>query len=534
MPPTKITNPRISLQLVEELQNEPAYANEKAYSATHSFLRRVIHFSRNQEYASISAKYIKEQFDNYGIKYKACLDALVRHQIIEVDRQYIVGTKTRGYKLTDKGVGLMSAGELVYLRQLFTDAQLKRQIQKRASYHRTKGEIYNNGFLEYISQGRLKYQYNEQAVNFIEQSDWPHLTRLDAMTTLADFSERNFTELKFNDSDGRVWNEFVGMKSELRRFFSHGDLHYLFVMDIRSCHPLFLAHYLVHRAKGKGWQAQHPLLPGDHQKTIVQIDSAGKRERSERLSLPNHTTASTIPTLPIPSNPASTTTNNNPLSHYDGGNSDIMAELNRWNAIFSDLDTDPKTVLIRELGYTREAAKAALNQTINGSRQYRKFVNWFKTNFPLLHGVWARTDSATVGNGISTYYETELMQDFSLYELATKLGLHLTYEYDGCGVMCREDDTEVLAKIQQLIAHVQAKSERLWGIRPVVVVKTATGEMVNMQTVVTGTTERRKVTRQERGANLASRTVASGSRRSSSRSVRPGRKPRGSSRPSCT
>ena len=128
----------------------------------------------------------------------------------------------------------------------------------------------------------------------------------------------------------------------------------------------------------------------------------------------------------------------------------------------------------------------------------------------------------------------QLMQDMELYELARRLGLHLTYEYDGCGVMCREDDTEVLAKIQQLIAHVQAKSERLWGIRPVVVVKTATGEMVNMQTVVTGTTERRKVTRQERVANPASRTVASGSRRSSSRSVRPSRKPRGSSRPSCT
>jgi len=127
-------------------------------------------------------------------------------------------------------------------------------------------------------------------------------------------------------------------------------------------------------------------------------------------------------------------------------------------------------------GYTREAAKAALNQTINGSRQYKRFVALFKKQFPLLHGVWARTDMATVGNEISNFYETELMQDMALYEKAERLGLHLTYEYDGCGVMCREDDTEVLAKIQQLVAHVQACSERKWGVRPVIVVKSATDE----------------------------------------------------------
>ena len=86
MPPLKITNPRISIELVEELQDEPVYQNEKAFSATHAFLRRVIHFSRDREYAFIPAKKIKEQFENFGVKYKACLDALVRHQIIEIDR----------------------------------------------------------------------------------------------------------------------------------------------------------------------------------------------------------------------------------------------------------------------------------------------------------------------------------------------------------------------------------------------------------------------------------------------------------------
>ena len=512
--PLKVTNPKISTELVQKLQDEPAFQNEQAFSATYIFLRRVIYFSRNQEYAFIPAKTIKEWFASYDVKYKECLDALVRCWIIEVDRQYIVGFKTRGYKLTENGVRLMADGELVYVRALFSDPKLKRQMQKRASYQKTRGKTYNNEFLEYISQGRLQYQYAEHAVDFIQESAWPYLTKLDALTCLADFSERNFTKLKHNETDGRVWNEFVGMKSDLRRFFSIGDLKYSYVMDIRSCHPLFLAHYLVHCAKGKGWQAHHPLLPGDHQHTIVQNDQRKQREQSRSLSLPIITTASTTLLPSIPSIPSNTNSHNNPLSHYDGENSDILAELNRWNTLFSDPSTDPKTVLIRELGYTLEAAKAALNQTINGAEKYKKFIRWFKQHFPLLYAVWARTNMATVGNEISAYYETALMQNMELYKLAERLGLHLTYEYDGCGVMCREDDAEVLGKIQQLIAHVQAGSEDMWGIRPVVVVKTAAGEPVNMEIVATGATERCKVTRGQRGANRASRTVASASRRS--------------------
>lgn len=190
-------------------------------------------------------------------------------------------------------------------------------------------------------------------------------------------------------------------------------------------------------------------------------------------------------------------------------------------------------MLIRELGYTRESAKAALNQSINGSRKYKRFVHLFNNNFPLLHGIWKRTEIATVGNEISSHYETELMQDMKLYHLATGFGLHLTYEYDGCGVMCLDDDKEVLAKIQQLIEHIQAHSERLWNIRPVIVVKTANGDAVKMQNLTKDTTETAKHPNSP-AAIPASRTVASASQRSANRSARPGRKPRGSSRPSCS
>jgi hypothetical protein len=188
-----------------------------------------------------------------------------------------------------------------------------------------------------------------------------------------------------------------------------------------------------------------------------------------------------------------------------------LAELERWNAIFSHPDIDPKIVLLKELGYSRQTAKDALNQTINGSKKYKKFITWFKTKFPLLFNVWKRTDIATVGNKISALYETVLMQDMDLYNLGEGLGLHLTYEYDGCGIMCREDDAEVLAKIQKLIAHIQARSERLWGIRPVIAVKTAAGKLVKQQKVTTEITERRRATHSRRASTPATQPVASAS-----------------------
>ena len=38
----KITNPKIGAELVEELQDEAAYRNRKAFSATHSRTRQAI------------------------------------------------------------------------------------------------------------------------------------------------------------------------------------------------------------------------------------------------------------------------------------------------------------------------------------------------------------------------------------------------------------------------------------------------------------------------------------------------------------
>jgi hypothetical protein len=206
----KITNPKISQKLVQELQEHQAYNNIKAYSATYTFLRLIIYLRRDKQFAYIAAKTIKQKFDNYNIKYKQCLNVLVSLDIIEIDKYYIVGKKIRGYRLTEKGALLMVDGEQVYLRSLFTDPKAPRKLQKRASYNKNQSQKYKNNFLQYFHDGRTGYQYNPNAINFIKGSNWPNLTCLDATISLSDFKERKFTMLKFNNTDGRVWNEFVG------------------------------------------------------------------------------------------------------------------------------------------------------------------------------------------------------------------------------------------------------------------------------------------------------------------------------------
>jgi len=344
----KITNPKLGQALVRELEDEPTYQSIKAYSATHTFLRNVLHFCRDQEFASIPAKKIKEWFETHGVNYKTCLDALVRHDLIEIDRHYIVGTKTRGYRLTEKGVRLVFEGQMEYLKKLFVDPGLRRKLQKQQSYHRTKADKYKNAFLQYIHHGLMSYSYDQTAVTMINDSGWEHLTKLKAVMSLTDFTERSFVELKHNEADGRVWNEFVGMKSELRKCFGLGNLKYRFVMDIRSCHPLFFGHYLVYRSEPRRTPVNP--CPTYGSALLKSIAEKKERERSERLSYPNYTITHPSPSTPISSISITHPSTTNPILHYDGGNSDIGPELSRWNQLFSDPDTDPKAVLIRDLG----------------------------------------------------------------------------------------------------------------------------------------------------------------------------------------
>ena len=106
-PKPKSADPRIGQALFDELKDELVYQNPKAFFATLQFFRYVVNFNRDQEFTSIPAKKIKEWFDSYSINYKKCLEILEEHDLIVINRQYIVGEKTRGYRLTPKCINLL-------------------------------------------------------------------------------------------------------------------------------------------------------------------------------------------------------------------------------------------------------------------------------------------------------------------------------------------------------------------------------------------------------------------------------------------
>lgn len=464
----KITNPKISESFYNALITiEPFKSNPVAFSPTLRFLNNLcgsLHKSQPLdkemylEWRDIPSTWLHNVYSTYNLNYLEYIQALELTGIIEIDRHYIVGSRCRGYHITAKGVDIMLDNNMSYLKNMVADKKLHRKIQKQQSYHKNNSVQYNHEFLNYIQEGLLNYKVDlAAATKFIEsKTDWNEDVKCHCTRMLIKFMERDYSELRFNDTDCRVWNEFLGVKSEMRQFISYKGLKRVATIDIRSCHPLFMAHMLINNSEsiklGNTWNPMTMTFSTTNNTPIQALSNT-------------KTTKGTI---------SNTKEEEGTTGHYDNGNSDIETELKEWLAMFTTENVDPKAILMKEIGYTKEQAKAAMNTTINGCKVYKRFIQWFETNFKSLHELWEQVDKKKVGVTISAIYETALMQDMGLYALASSMGLHLTYEADGCSVMAPEGDKHVQKKIQKLIDHIQAKSLRLWDIKPILVVKSTT------------------------------------------------------------
>lgn len=76
---------------------------------------------------------------------------------------------------------------------------------------------------------------------------------------------------------------------------------------------------------------------------------------------------------------------------------------------------------------------------------------------------------------ISKLYETRLILDPGLFELAAELEIDILPEPDGLGVFAAEGDLDVDEKAQALAARIENNCLRLFGFRTVVKVKKVGG-----------------------------------------------------------
>jgi len=434
----KFLNIRIPVEFFELLNTKEVFQNNyKAISPCFYFLNRITNLnSRNRTthgYDNISGRNLSKTFEPYtGGAYKPCLSALEDLGLLVVNDSYSTDNFSKGYKTTPLCHQLLLSSNTEYLKKLHTHKETKQKLQRRINYIMKKQTTYTDYVMNYIEDlvNNLKFDYGMTS-QVIESSDWNESTKSSAVDSLIRITEKDFGTLKKNESDNRIWNEFVGLKSDLRKCFTYKDLTYNNVVDIRSCHPTFFSFYIL----------------CNYINTNV-TTSTNSNSISPTYTLHYVTHIRTCQAL-----------------------KDIINEHVRWIKMFTDTKIDPKELISEWCGYTIPQAKQSLNETLNGSLKWKKLLTWMETHFPILYTTWLKTDVEKTGINISRHFETVLMLDNQLFKYAEDMGIKISQEYDGFGVFSRTDDKDINDKLKFLTNYLKCKSVELWNIPCVIKIK---------------------------------------------------------------
>ena len=159
-----------------------------------------------------------------------------------------------------------------------------------------------------------------------------------------------------------------------------------------------------------------------------------------------------------------------PYPHIDAIKADN--ERSKWNALFLNKSTDPKSVIANAIGISRDDIKPVMIQYFNGKtrgKAFKSFGAWISREFPELYALWKQTDVKQTGNNIGKLFETRLLLDKSIYERADELGIVIGYEYDGMSFYAKDD-----TNCDALLSYIEKRSVELLGIKLVFVDKVDT------------------------------------------------------------
>ena len=255
-----------------------------------------------------------------------------------------------------------------------------------------------------------------------------------------------------NEKDGRIHHVWVLMKSDARPLFRLRGKPYSRVLDIRACHPTFWASFVLDYLCKK--KKDYKLINN----TIETTNNAISNISNNTIS-PISYSLSPLGSL-----------------HYSYGNVDeLVNECSKWTAFWINHDIDPRELIAQDLGNgeTKETVKQLVNSAMNGSEN--RVFKWICQNYPALSSIWLQTDLKLTGVQISKFYETRLILDPGIFELAAELGLDILAEHDGYAIFATEGDPDVDQKTQALAVRIGDNCLRLFGFRVVVKVKRVDG-----------------------------------------------------------
>lgn len=453
---------KINKEFYDLLVSHPAFKSvPKAIYPSFVFLQRVSFYNnRNEELLSeYYSRNISDIFKSVK-EYKLYLNALVELKLLIVNEKFILPSKDntgnslndghcKSYHTTELANDLLYSLNLEYLDKLHNDKKLIRQTQQNISYRKVLSKKYDDYVLNYIHDGIINMTYDyKEVLSLIVNSDKSTVEKNHIIDTLIKFKEKDFNSLHNNKSDNRIWNEFVELCSDYRKYFKYKNMSIKAIIDIRACWPTFWSSYIL-SVYNKG---------GNIPKEVHSIPSILHDVP------PFHDTH--------PPSPDSIGSNMCGCTEIKVDIKTLNDEHIRWLELFENEAIDPRDIIAEECGYkSKDEAKEALNQSLNGSIKWPELINWLKTSFPVLFAVWNTTKKKETGINISKDYETVLMQNWRLYKIADELNIKLTYEYDGFSVYS-EESINLLGKVDFIIKYLKSECQKKFGISLVIKKKT--------------------------------------------------------------
>lgn len=443
----KFLNVRVGVEFYAALMTQPCFQHcWKAISPSFYFIQWLASLNANNkgDAVEIYSGTIADIFKPYTKgAYAVYLSAMERLGILKNDHDFDYPGKKDGnlkaqdrgkcqkYLATEYGSALIHSANLEYLKKLRNDPLVRRNNRKSISKRKVMSKSYNNPVLDYIYDGLINIKYNAKDAELMyEKALWSNTQKASVSNILWRIEKKCFAEVKIGDGiDGRVHHELVQLKSDARFLLEYKGIPYKATLDIRCCHPTFLS-------------------------TLI-------------LSKYNNLSDTTI--LHTPNTPTSLHLLLDKGDIYPN----LVAEHNKWITFFCEPHQDPKDKITKICRFEDpDIAKMAMNESLNGSTVYPKYLRWMKKEFPLLYGLWQETDIKKTGVAISAQYERRLILREDLFLYATALGIEKVMpEHDGLGIFSN-DDYEVLCKKLHLLAqYIKAASVKEFGVPVVLKIK---------------------------------------------------------------
>jgi hypothetical protein len=245
-----------SVSLNDRLLSHPYFKSHwKSIPSAIKMLNRILRWNTKDQGKS-SITYTKFR-DLFRADHPIIISALEELDLMTVTRTWrkrlTCGRNDTGkcydYQLTPVAHRELADTNKEYLYKLLTDKSAERKnqiaISKRGYNQKTYGDVRDH-LKATIDGMSIDFEAVENAVSMM-----PEAKRAFVWSLLVSIIKKDYSELKPNEKDGRIWNVYTQLPAEIKRLIKIKGLSYQHTLDIRSCYPSLWAEYVYSIAPDK-------------------------------------------------------------------------------------------------------------------------------------------------------------------------------------------------------------------------------------------------------------------------------------------